>query len=145
MRETHDAYLAITSGASQGAGLESAGAQSKLIGYESGVCSGVGVLNAQREVFRTRLDLSQVRYVWLQNRLRQKAAVGTLNDADLGEINAWLPRGAGDTEATARRPPAPALNSPPGRCGDRRRNGLATSPDLQSRAETPNFWCAGTG
>jgi outer membrane protein TolC len=64
--------------------------ESTLIGYESGVRTGVEVLNSQRELYRTKRDLSQARYTWLLSRLRLKLAAGTLSEADLGEINALL-------------------------------------------------------
>ena len=63
-----------------------------MIGYERGVRSGVDVLNAQRELFRTRLDLSQSRYDYLISRLRLKAATGTLQEQDVEEINRLLAR-----------------------------------------------------
>jgi outer membrane protein len=64
--------------------------ESTLIGYESGVRTGVDVLNAQRELYRTARDLSQARYNWLIYRLRLKSVVGTLGDADLAEANSVL-------------------------------------------------------
>ena len=95
-RQTREAYLAVTSGATRVQALEQAlvstqkALDSTLIGYESGVRTGVDVLNAQSDVYRTKNDLSQARYAYIISRLRLKAAVGTLNDADLGEANALL-------------------------------------------------------
>jgi len=95
-RQTREAYLAVTSGAVRVQALEQAqvssqkALESTLIGYESGVRTGVDVLNSQRELYRTKRDLSQARYTWLLSRLRLKAANGTLNEADLNEINALL-------------------------------------------------------
>ena len=95
-RQAREAYLAVTSGATRVRALEQALASSQkaleatLLGYESGGRSGVEVLNAQRELYRTKRDLSQARYSWLTGRLRLKAAIGTLNDADLAEINSIL-------------------------------------------------------
>jgi outer membrane protein len=96
VRQTREAFLAVTSGAVRVQALEQAqvssqkALESTLIGYESGVRTGVEVLNAQRELYRTKRDLSQARYTWLLSRLRLKLATGTLNEADLGEINALL-------------------------------------------------------
>ncbi len=96
VRQTREAYLAVTSGAVRVQALEQAqvssqkALESTLIGYESGVRTGVEVLNAQRELYRTKRDLSQARYAWLLSRLRLKLATGTLNETDLGEINALL-------------------------------------------------------
>ena len=52
--------------------------------------TGVDVLNAQRELFRTRLSLSQARYDYLISRLRLKAAAGMLQEQDLEGINRLL-------------------------------------------------------
>ena len=98
-RQTREAFLAVTSGATRVRALEQALASSQkaleatLLGYESGVRTGVEVLNAQRELYRTKRDLSQARYSWLTGRLRLKAATATLNDADLTEINSILTPG----------------------------------------------------
>lgn len=98
-RQTREAFLAVTSGATRVRALEQALASSQkalegtLLGYESGVRTGVDVLNAQRELYRTKRDLSQARYAWLTSRLRLKAAIGTLNDTDLAEINRFLTQG----------------------------------------------------
>jgi outer membrane protein len=96
VRQTREAYLAVTSGAVRVQALEQAlvssqkALESTLIGYESGVRTGVEVLNSQRELYRTKRDLSQARYAWLLSRLRLKLATGTLSEADLGEINVLL-------------------------------------------------------
>jgi hypothetical protein len=50
----------------------------------------VDVLNAQQQVFQTRRDLQQVRYNYLLNTLRLKAAAGQLGEADIAEsIARW--------------------------------------------------------
>jgi outer membrane protein len=54
------------------------------------VRTGVDVLNAQSDVFRTKNDLSQARYAYIMSRLRLKAAAGTLVEADLVEANNLL-------------------------------------------------------
>ena len=78
-------------GGGEEARVSSEGAlESAVIGYERGVRGGVDVLNAQRELFRTRLDLSQSRYDYLISRLRLKAAAGTLQEQDLEGINRLL-------------------------------------------------------
>ena len=61
-----------------------------LLDYRLPDRTGVEVLNAQRELYRTKRDLSQARYAWLLSRLRLKLAAGTLSEADLSEINALL-------------------------------------------------------
>jgi outer membrane protein len=98
-RLTREAHLAITGGIARVRALEQAQASSKkalestLIGYESGVRTGVDVLNAQRDLYRTQRDLSQTRYAYLLSQLRLKLAAGTLSEADLGAVNALLTGG----------------------------------------------------
>jgi len=95
-RDTRAYYLSVTGGATRVQALEQALASSQrsldstLIGYESGVRTGLDVLNAQRTLYRTKRDLSQARYAYLMSRLRLKSTVGTLNDKDLAETNALL-------------------------------------------------------
>lgn len=95
-RLTREAFLAVTGGITRVQALEQARISSKkalestLIGYESGVRTGVDVLNSQRDLYRTERDLSQARYVYLLSQLQLKLAAGTLNEADLGAINALL-------------------------------------------------------
>jgi outer membrane protein len=47
-------------------------------------------LNAQQQLFNAKRDLYQARYNYLLNQLRLKAAVATLNEQDLAEINRLL-------------------------------------------------------
>jgi outer membrane protein len=95
-RLTREAYLAVTGGITRVQALEQARISSKkalestLMGYESGVRTGVDVLNSQRDLYRTERDLSQARYVYLLSQLRLKFAAGTLNETDLGAVNALL-------------------------------------------------------
>ena len=67
--------------------------ESTLLGYETGVRTGVDVLNAQRDLYRTQRDLAQARYTYLLSRLRLKNAVGTLSEADIAGLNALLAGG----------------------------------------------------
>ena len=98
-RQIREAYLAITGGIARVQALEQAQASSKkalestLIGYESGVRTGVDVLNSQRDLYRTQRDLSQARYAYLLSQLRLKFVAGTMNEADLGNLNALLAGG----------------------------------------------------
>jgi outer membrane protein len=48
------------------------------------------VLISQRVLFRTRRDLAEQRYLYLQARLRLKAAVGALAEEDLEQVNRLL-------------------------------------------------------
>jgi outer membrane protein len=95
-RLARESYVAAATGMRRVEALEQARGSSKkalestLIGYESGVRTGVDVLNAQRELYRTERDLSQARYAYLLSQLRLKLAAGTLSEADLAEVNGWL-------------------------------------------------------
>lgn len=95
-RDTRAYYLSVTGGATRVRALEQALAstqrslESTLIGYESGVRTGLDVLIVQRALYRTKRDLSQARYDYLMGRLRLKSTVGTLSDNDLIETNALL-------------------------------------------------------
>lgn len=95
-QQTREAYLAVISGMARMQALEQArlsnerALESTVIGYERGLRTGVDVLNAQRELFRTRRDLSQARYDYLISRLRLKAAAGVLQEQDMEVINRLL-------------------------------------------------------
>src|SRR3990172_3259342 len=97
-QQVRESYLAVINGTARVQALEQARSsneralESTVIGYERGVRTGVDVLNAQRELFRTPLDLSQARYDYLISRLRLKAATGTLQEQDLEDINRLLAR-----------------------------------------------------
>ena len=92
------AFLNVTSGIAQVRALEQAqvSTQSQLdstvLGRDVGVRTSVDVLNAQQQVFQTRRDLQQARYNYLLNTLRLKSATGTLNEADIEQVNRALGR-----------------------------------------------------
>jgi len=92
-------FLIVTSGIAQVKALEQAlvSTQSQLdstiLGRDVGVRTSVDVLNAQQQVFQTRRDLQSARYTFLINSLRLKAAVGTLSETDVEEVNRALARG----------------------------------------------------
>ncbi|HSW52339.1 MAG TPA: TolC family protein, partial [Sulfuricaulis sp.] len=95
-QQTREAYLAVINGMARVQALEQArlsnerALESTVIGYERGLRTGVDLLNAQRELFRTRRDLSQARYDYLISRLRLKAAAGVLAEPDLENVNRLL-------------------------------------------------------
>jgi outer membrane protein len=95
-QRVREEYLSVINGIARVRALEQArlsnerALESTVIGYERGVRTGVDVLNAQRELFRTRLTLSQARYDYLISRLRLKAAAGVLQEPDLEDINRLL-------------------------------------------------------
>jgi outer membrane protein len=63
---------------------------SNILGQEVGVRTFLDVLNVQQNVYSTRRDLAQAYFAYLIGHLRLKAAVGTLSDQDLEEINRRL-------------------------------------------------------
>lgn len=63
---------------------------SNKIGYKVGIRVGIDVLEAQRKYSDIVQQLSRVRYDILLAQLQLKAAVGTLNEVDIAEINALL-------------------------------------------------------
>jgi outer membrane protein len=98
-RQIRESYLAVSGGMARVQALEQAQASSKkalestLIGYESGVRTGVDVLNSQRDLYRTQRDLAQARYAYLLSHLRLKFVAGTMSEADLGSLNTLLAGG----------------------------------------------------
>ena len=64
--------------------------ESNILGQEVGVRTYLDVLNVQQNVYSTRRDLAQAYFNYLIGVLRLKAAVGTLSDHDLEEINRRL-------------------------------------------------------
>ncbi|MFM8467813.1 MAG: TolC family outer membrane protein [Oxalobacteraceae bacterium] len=90
------AFLGVQNGLSQVRALEAAetssnsALESNRLGYEVGVRINIDVLNAQQQLYSTRRDLAKARYDTLVNGLRLKAAVGTLSEADIAELNRLL-------------------------------------------------------
>ena len=95
-RETRDAYLGVDSGISRVRALEQAvrssetAAEAVEAGFQVGTRTSVDVLDAQRELFRARRDLSEARYGYVLDVLRLKRAAGTLSEDDLRLISIWL-------------------------------------------------------
>ncbi|MES2129774.1 MAG: TolC family outer membrane protein [Pseudomonadota bacterium] len=89
-------FLGVNSGLAQVKALEAAeiSSQSALdsnkLGYQVGVRINIDVLNAQRQLYSTRRDLSRARYDTIMNGLRLKAAAGSLKEADLVPVNNLL-------------------------------------------------------
>ncbi len=94
--QTRQAFLGVTSGMAQVKALEQAlvSSQSSLdstqLGQEVGVRTNVDVLNAQQQLFSAKRDLSQARHNYILSQLKLKAAVGTLKDEDVEQVNRWL-------------------------------------------------------
>jgi outer membrane protein len=90
------AYLGVNSGLAQVKALQAAevsstsALESNKLGYQVGVRINIDVLNAQRQLYLTRRDLSRARYDTIMNGLRLKAAAGSLREADLVPVNNLL-------------------------------------------------------
>ena len=64
--------------------------ESNRLGQEVGVRTNLDVLNTQQNVFQARHDVAQAYFNYLIGVLRLKAAVGTLSEQDLEDINRQL-------------------------------------------------------
>ena len=95
-RETRDAYLGVDSGISRVHALEQAvrssetAAEAIEAGFQVGTRTSVDVLDAQRDLFRARRDLSEARYRYILDVLRLKRAAGVLSEDDLRLVSTWL-------------------------------------------------------
>ncbi len=96
VRETRSAYLNVTTGISQVLARKQAlaSAQTALeatqAGFEVGTRTIVDVLDAQRVRDTAQSDYLRARYDYLLTTLQLKQAVGSLNEADITQINEWL-------------------------------------------------------
>jgi outer membrane protein len=94
--QTRQAYLGVVSGIAQVQALQQALKSSESLleasklGQQVGVRTSLDVLNAQQQLFSTRRDLYQAQYNYLVSQLRLKAAVGTLDETDMGRVNLAL-------------------------------------------------------
>ncbi|WP_430460590.1 TolC family outer membrane protein [Thalassolituus sp. LLYu03] len=59
-------------------------------GYKVGTRNIVEVLNAQKNVFSAQRDYANARYDYIINLLTLKFYAGTLNEADIQQLNTWL-------------------------------------------------------
>ena len=90
------AFTGVTSGVAQVNAFDQAvksaqvSYESTRVGLEVGVRTNLDVLNQQQQVFQTRFNLAQSYYNFVISGLKLKQAVGTLNDADIEELNRAL-------------------------------------------------------
>ena len=93
---TRQYYLGVNNGLAQINALKAAltssqsALESNKLGYEVGVRINIDVLNAENQVYVTRRDLAKATFETLMAQLRLKAAVGSLSEDDLAQINALL-------------------------------------------------------
>lgn len=91
-------YLGVVNGLAQVRALDAALVSSKSalesnkLGYEVGVRINIDVLNAENQVYVTQSNLAKARFETLLAQLKLKAAVGTLSEADLEQINPLFER-----------------------------------------------------
>jgi outer membrane protein len=64
--------------------------EAKTQGFDAGINTNLNVLDATRDLYRAKRDLSSARYDYLLNMLRLKQAAGTLGESDVAQINSWL-------------------------------------------------------
>lgn len=87
-------YLGVVNGLSQVRALEAAlvsstsALESNKLGYEVGVRINIDVLNAEQQLYSTKRDLAKARFDALLAQLKLKAAVGSLGEDDLQQVNA---------------------------------------------------------
>ena len=94
------AYTGVTTGMSQVEALRSAVASSQRqldstqLGLRAGVRNSVDVLNAQQQLYLAQRELAESVNGYVLSHLRLKLAAGTLAEADVARVNAWLVHGA---------------------------------------------------
>lgn len=94
--DARQAYLGVVNGLAQVKALEAASVssqsalESNKLGYEVGVRINIDVLNAEQQFYSTQRDLAKARFDTLLAQLRLKAAVGTLAEDDIKQVNALL-------------------------------------------------------
>ena len=118
-RQARDAYLGVISGIARVQALEQALESSRTAlkateaGYEVGTRTAVDVLNARQKLVQAETDYSGSRYDYLVSVLQLRLAAGTLDRAQLIEINNWLTERAPMSPQTTT-PENVLPNAPPG-------------------------------
>ncbi len=93
---TTTAFLSVTSGISQVEALAEAivagesALQAKEEGFSAGLTTNIDVLDAQRDLSRSRVDYLRARYNYIIALLQLEQATGDLGDEDIQFINDWL-------------------------------------------------------
>ena len=95
-REARDSFLGVTSGITRVTALgqsvfsQQAALAVKQEGLRAGLATRLEVLDATRDLFEAKRELTQARYVYILDSLRLKQAAGILVEEDLKQINAYL-------------------------------------------------------
>lgn len=119
-RETREAYVGVTTNIRKVRAHERAvhshesAVEAVKQSYELRHRTAIDLLNAQRELYRAKRDLSAARYEYVLNVLRLKRAAGSLQDEDSMQVNGWLDLGKrvgieSDAVARTRQPVLPQL------------------------------------
>ncbi len=93
---TTSAFLAVTSSASQVEALFEAitagenALEAKEEGFSAGLTTNLDVLNAQRDLSRSRTDYLRARYNYIISVLELERSVGQLDEEDIKRVNHWL-------------------------------------------------------
>jgi len=109
-RNTRNAYQTLVAGISEVEARRLALVSAKAaydasqVGLEVGTRTVLDVLNNQRNLFTAQQAYAQARYNFLQNRLLLEQAAGTLDVADVQDVNRLL---TVNTEANVATPPTP--------------------------------------
>ncbi len=91
--DARQSYLGVVNGLAQVQALNAAlissisALESNKLGYEVGIRINIDVLNAEQQVYLTKRDLAKARFDTLLSQLKLKAAVGSLGEIDLEQIN----------------------------------------------------------
>lgn len=95
-RQTREAFLGVRSEILRVQALEQAvrsteaAVEAVEAGFQVGTRTSVDVLDAERDLFAAKRDLSAARYNYIINTLTLKQAAGTLSEEDLSLVNSWL-------------------------------------------------------
>ncbi|MGI9310951.1 MAG: TolC family outer membrane protein [bacterium] len=94
-----ESFLAVTGGLSRAQALSEAvragtsALAAKEEGFRAGLTTNLDVLDAQRDLARSRTDHLRARYDFLLSVLRLERAAGDLDESDLQRVNDWLTAG----------------------------------------------------
>lgn len=89
-------YTGTTTGASKVRALDLAvksserSLKSTLMGFKAGLRTNADILNAQEQLYQSRRDLAEAKYIYLISRVRLKAAAGELSEADIIEVDRYF-------------------------------------------------------
>lgn len=95
-REARASYLGVVGGTAKVTALSQAvvagesALDAKTQGFAAGISTNLDVLDATRDLYRAKRDLSSARYDYLLSMLRLKQAAGTLSEDDALQVNRWL-------------------------------------------------------